>query len=206
MSQVNQGFTLLEMLVAIAVFALLSLMGQQVVDNVMRADASSEQHQEMLQTVLSSMQMLNHDVSQMVPRSIRGSRGVSEPTLLAGHGMLDSDSEGVRFIRGGLVNPQMQLPRSHLVKVGYRIHQEHLERLVWPVVDSPDNVKPTVQRLMPAKQLTLQFYDGQRWVTRWDSAQALPQALRMTFDSPLLGNIDRIWLLRGPRLVFGEQQ
>lgn len=38
-------------------------------------------------------------------------------------------SEGMRFVRGGVVNPLMRLPRSNLLTVGYRIHDGYLERL-----------------------------------------------------------------------------
>lgn len=38
-------------------------------------------------------------------------------------------SEGMRFVRGGVVNPLMRLPRSNLLTVGYRIHGGYLERL-----------------------------------------------------------------------------
>lgn len=40
-----------------------------------------------------------------------------------------SESGGMRFVRGGVVNLLMRLPRSNLLTVGYRIHGGYLERL-----------------------------------------------------------------------------
>ena len=121
-------------------------------------------------------------------------------TLLAGAGVLASESEGMRFVRGGVVNPLMRLPRSNLLTVGYRIHDGYLERLAWPLTDAAGSVKPTMQKLIPADSLRLQFYDGTRWQESWSSVQAIPVAVRMTLHSPQWGEIERIWLLRGPQL------
>ena len=121
-------------------------------------------------------------------------------TLLAGAGVLASESEGMRFVRGGVVNPLMRLPRSNLLTVGYRIHDGYLERLAWPLTDAAGSVKPTMQKLIPADSLRLQFYDGTRWQESWSSVQAIPVAVRITLHSPQWGEIERIWLLRGPQL------
>ncbi|OEL92789.1 type II secretion system protein GspJ [Escherichia coli] len=133
-----------------------------------------------------------------VPAS-RGDQGQREPALLAGAGVLASESEGMRFVRGGVVNPLMRLPRSNLLTVGYRIHDGYLERLAWPLTDAAGSVKPTMQKLIPADSLRLQFYDGTRWQESWSSVQAIPVAVRMTLHSPQWGEIERIWLLRGPQ-------
>ena len=69
--------------------------------------------------------LLNHDLTQMMPRPVRGEQG-------AGTG-------------GGVVNPLMRLPRSNLLTVGYRIRNGYLERLVWPLTDAVDSVEPTIQ-------------------------------------------------------------
>ncbi|GHL47904.1 hypothetical protein ECZU34_32920 [Escherichia coli] len=61
-------------------------------------------------------------------------------------------------------------------------------------------MKPTTQKLIPADSLRLQFHDGTRWQESWSSVQAIPVAVRITLHSPQWGEIERIWLLRGPQL------
>lgn len=94
----------------------------------------------------------------------------------------------------------MRLPRSNLLTVGYRIHGGYLERLAWPLTDAAGSVKPTTQKLIPADSLRLQFHDGTCWQESWSSVQAIPVAVRITLHSPQWGEIERIWLLRGPQL------
>ncbi|MDW5723016.1 type II secretion system protein GspJ, partial [Escherichia coli] len=67
------------------------------------------------------------------------------------------------------------------------------------LTDAAGSVKPTMQKLIPADSLRLQFYDGTRWQESWSSVQAIPVAVRMTLHSPQWGEIERIWLLRGPQ-------
>ena len=200
MRRARAGFTLLEMLVAIAIFASLALMAQQVTNGVTRVNSAVADHDQKLNLMQQTMSFLTHDLTQMMPRPVRGDQGQREPALLAGAGVLASESGGMRFVRGGVVNPLMRPPRSNLLTVGYRIHDGYLERLAWPLTDAAGSVKPTMQKLIPADSLRLQFYDGTRWQESWSSVQAIPVAVRMTLHSPQWGEIERIWLLRGPQL------
>ncbi len=177
MKRTRAGFTLLEMLVAIAIFASLALMAQQVTNGVTRVNSAVADHDQKLNLMQQTMSFLTHDLTQMMPRPVRGDQGQREPALLAGAGVLASESEGMRFVRGGVVNPLMRLPRSNLLTVGYRIHDGYLERLAWPLTDAAGSVKPTMQKLIPADSLRLQFYDGTRWQESWSSVQAIPVAV-----------------------------
>lgn len=198
------GFTLLEMLVAIAVFAMLSVMSQQVVSGVMQADSISEQQHSELQALQQMMQYLTHDLTQMIPKTVRSGPAGREAALLVGNGVLGSQGVGLRFTRGGVVNPHMMQARSHFTQVGYRIAEGKLERWLWPQTDLDSRMTPQVQVLAPVNALRVQFYDNGRWSGQWSSPQASPQAIRITFDFPQLGTIDRVWLLRGALLPSGR--
>lgn len=104
-------------------------MAQQVTNGVTRVNSAVADHDQKLNLMQQTMSFLTHDLTQMMPRPVRGDQGQREPALLAGAGVLASESEGMRFVRGGVVNPLMRLPRSNLLTVGYRIHDGYLERL-----------------------------------------------------------------------------
>lgn len=129
MRRTRAGFTLLEILVAIAIFASLALMAQQVTNGVARVNSAVADHDQKLNLMQQTMSFLTHDLTQIMPRPVRSDQGQREPALLAGPGVLASESGGMRFVRGGVVNPLMRLPRSNLLTVGYRIHDGYLERL-----------------------------------------------------------------------------
>ncbi|MGL5007306.1 MAG: type II secretion system minor pseudopilin GspJ [Plesiomonas sp.] len=193
---ISSGFTLLELLIAIAIFAFLTMSAYQVVDGVRRTEVISKEHSTRLIELQKSMQYLQRDLGQMLARKVRSDFADPEPVLLVGNGLLGSDSMGIRVVRSGLINPQMQLPRSQLLRVGYRIKDQQLQRLVWPVVDAPSRTEPTVRTVLHDVQtMKLAFYNGKRWQDNWDDANTLPQALRLTLTLADRGDIERIWLL-----------
>ncbi|XNM60075.1 type II secretion system protein GspJ [Escherichia coli] len=65
----------------------------------------------------------------MMPRPVRGDRASVNRLYWLALACWRLRSEGMRFVRGGVVNPFMRLPRSHMLTVGYRIHHGYLERL-----------------------------------------------------------------------------
>ena len=94
------GFTLLEMLVAIAIFASLALMALQVTNGVTRVNSAVAGHDQKLNLMQQTMSFLNHDLTQMMPRPVRGDQGQREPALLAGAGVLvwGVPQDGVRLV------------------------------------------------------------------------------------------------------------
>lgn len=75
MRRTRAGFTLLEMLVAIAIFASLALMAQQVTNGVTRVNSAVAGHDQKLNLMQQTMSFLTHDLTQMMPRPVRGDQG-----------------------------------------------------------------------------------------------------------------------------------
>ncbi|HGX9032718.1 TPA: type II secretion system minor pseudopilin GspK [Escherichia coli] len=70
MRRTRAGFTLLEMLVAIAIFASLALMAQQVTNGVTRVNSAVAGHDQKLNLMQQTMSFLTHDLTQMMPRPV----------------------------------------------------------------------------------------------------------------------------------------
>ena len=124
------GFTLLELLVAVAVFAILSAMAYGGLRNVIDNSRQTESAMQRLQQVQLAMLNLSRDFTQLSLRSIRDEYGNSTNYLLSGQG---SDII-IEFTRGGRRNPA-ELLRSHLQRVAYKLEENTLSRLHWPHLD-----------------------------------------------------------------------
>ncbi len=124
------GFTLLELLIAILVFTILSVMAygglSNVIDNSQRTDVSMQR----LQQVQMAMLKISRDFTQLSQRSIRDEYGNSNNYILNGEGL----DIFVEFSRGGRRNPA-QMTRSHLQRVAYKLEENKLSRLHWPHLD-----------------------------------------------------------------------
>ena len=212
MSAINhhrqQGFTLLEVLVAIAVFAMLSLSANQVLNNVMRSDAQSKEHNQRLQAIQRTMIMMDNDFRQIVARKYRvDAEKPSDKILQVGEYLLDSSSEGIMFVRGGWQNPQAMFPRGDITRVGYRIIDDKLERLWFRYPDTVVGAKPLVRVLLTGvTDLKFEFYYDKQWHNKWDKANSLPLGIKVMMTLKNLGEIERIYLLPASALTTNETE
>ncbi|OBU16030.1 type II secretion system protein GspJ [Photobacterium aquimaris] len=212
MSQINrrqqQGFTLLEVLVAIAVFAMLSLSANQVITNVMRSDAQSKDHNQRLQAIQRTMIMMDNDFRQIVARKFRvDAEKPTDKILQAGEYLLDSSSEGITFVRGGWQNPQSMFPRGDITRVGYRIIDDNLERVWFRYPDTVVGAKPLVRVLLTGvSDLKFEFYYDKQWHKKWNKADSLPAGIKVIMTLKKLGEIERIYLLPTSALLTDKSK
>ncbi|TKB47645.1 type II secretion system protein GspJ [Ferrimonas sediminicola] len=192
----SSGFTLLEMMLAMAIFALLGVATAAVLSNVLNISEASEGHHLRLKQVQRAMSMLERDFSQLVMRPVRGAGSKpSDSNYQFGDGWLDSDADGISFFRLGWLNPRGQLPRGSLQQVGYRIQKNELQRLHHiypdPVVDSEPEELVLLDRVLDFK---LSFYVDGKWQTKLEGSP-LARAVSVKLELEDFGEIERRFLL-----------
>lgn len=135
------GFTLLEMLVALAVFAVLGLMSSQMVSRVLDVHKVASARGERLGELQRAMQLMQRDVLEIAPRSVRDEMGDSLPVLRIG------TDTALELTRNGWRNPLGQR-RSDMQRVAYVARDDTLYRYYWNVLDRAEDTKPVVQELL----------------------------------------------------------
>ena len=158
------GFTLLELLVAITVFAVMSVMAYGGLNHIIAASEQSQAALEQLQRLQKAVSLLDRDFSQLRQRDIRDEYGQRQPWLKTA---VDQDRL-VEFTRGGRLNPA-QLPRSSLVRVGYRLDEDRLLRLQWRDLDRAPGSEPRETTLLEGVDaVELRFLDQNgEWHDDW---------------------------------------
>ena len=180
----QRGFTLLEVLVAIAIFAMISAMAYSGLANVLRANEHIEKERAAWRELALLYLRMEEDISQMRPRTIRTAYGVTSlPALQAQP--TDSRALGapeIEFTRGGIFLPvldetqtpqtpsQVKRPvRSDLQRVAYRLNEGVLSRLTWPDLDrSPASQPRETVVLKDVTEFQLRYYVPKAgWVDSW---------------------------------------
>lgn len=177
------GFTLLEVIVAITIFAMISAMAYSGLANVLRSSERVEAERTTWRAFTLLYLRLEEDLGQARPRTILNAYGVALPAM---NGQAtDTRPMGepsIEFTRGGIFLPPAEMtktpqtapdprhaPRSDLQRVAYRLNEGKLSRLTWPDLDQGPQSKPQETVLLKdVEEFDLRYFapkDG--WVNSW---------------------------------------
>ena len=175
-----RGFTLLELMVAVAIFAVVSTLALTGYTQLQQQSEYAEQRLSRLREVQRAVQTLCQDLEQLEPRPIREPLGDGYlPALQA----TDEVEYRVQLTRAGWSNTA-GLPRPTLQRVGYRVEQDELWRDYWPALDRTLVVEPVKVRMLDGvRSISFRFLTANRdWVDRWPAQ--LPFGLQVQRSRP----------------------
>jgi general secretion pathway protein J len=194
----QRGFTLLEVLVAIAIFAFVGVMALSGYTELQKQTEYQQLRLERIREVQRAVQTLTQDLTQIEPRPIREPIGDQRvPALIAGAAV----DYKIEFTRAGWSNTA-GLPRPTLQRVAYRLDQDGLWRDYWRVLDRTQTSEPVRVRLLSGiRSVTFRFLAPSReWVDRWpqpggnplEQQRLRPAAVEVTLELEDWGVIKRI--------------
>jgi general secretion pathway protein J len=186
-------------MVALGILAFVIIATHQILDSTTKAKDASDETIAELNALQTTFRLMDQDFSQMTKRAVRNESGdVQEQYLLAGRYVLESQYDGIAFVRDGWINPINLLPRSELQAVGYRVLDDNLERVYRVYVDQLDNMEPRVQRILEnVEELKFEFLDDKNaWQEQWE-IKALPKAVAVTLQQIEAEPIRRVFLVPG---------
>jgi general secretion pathway protein J len=174
----DRGFTLVEVLVALAVFAMLAALAYGTLSQTLANAEVLTERMERLQAVQRTFRYLGQDFMQLAPRPIRDELGDNFVPALRTDPERD---HAVELTHGGWSNPA-GLPRSTLQRVAYRLEDEALLRYHWTVLDRTLDNEPLVEVLLDGIDgITMRFLHANgEWSEEWPvSEPPAPQGLRL---------------------------
>lgn len=162
------GFTLLEILIAIAIFGILSVLAYQTLAVSMTNAEILEDRMDRLQSIQQTMRLLGRDIVQAAPRPIRDPLNDElRPAFLVNPG----GEFALEITHTGWPNPA-GMPRSTLQRSAYRIEDGVLLRAYWTVLDPTLANEPLVTELLDeVDSIVFRFFvGGGQWTDQWPPA------------------------------------
>lgn len=200
----SRGFTLIEMLLAVIIFAFVGVASVAMLDTVAKSDEASQQSIARMEKLQRALMFFERDIWQISPRQVRiNGEAPSKSTLAGAANFIESDDDGLSFSHAGWTNPGMVLPRSEVQLVGYRLKEQKIERLFYLYPDAVTGTEPNVQVLLEGiDELKFRYLANAsaeqsselQWLEAWDNA-TWPRAIKLTLRSDEFGTIERIFML-----------
>ncbi|MGE0370288.1 MAG: type II secretion system minor pseudopilin GspJ [Gammaproteobacteria bacterium] len=195
MSAPARGFTLLELLVALAIFAVLGVAAYAGLDVVLDAKNRIEAKADKLGRLQMLFVIIGRDIEQASGRGVRDNFGDPLPSMFG-------NDTALEFTRAGWRNPA-GLKRSQLQRVGYALRDETLTRVRWDVLDRAQDSEPRSADLLgEVVAFEIRYLDGSgEWRGEWPAAGGaaggggaqLPRAIEITLDVKDWGRITRLF-------------
>ncbi len=196
----QEAFTLIELMIAVAIFALMTMFAYASVNQVIRARIVAAESLARLSDIQFMLRQLSLDLEQLHPRPVREELGDTlAPALISDLRRYNQ----LELTRAGWRNP-LGAPRPSLQRVAYRLEDGELIRSHWNVLDRLQ-VNPPIEFTLIEGVDTLEFrfmQDSGNWIDSWPDPDlppasqpgARPRAIEvtLTFDDPRIGTLRRI--------------
>jgi general secretion pathway protein J len=188
----SKGFTLLEVLVAISIFAIIGLGANTMLRTVIDTQSRLKTDNEVFSGLSRALAMIERDLSHAIARGVRDEYGEPQSPLVIG-----GDLYALEFTRTGWNNPARH-PRSELQRVAYQVEDEILYRYFWLVLDRAEDSEPQRQLLLSNVQgfrvnaMDLEGETDDSWPPL-DANAVFPPAIEVSLESVSTGEIRRVY-------------
>lgn len=190
----KNGFTLIEMLIALTIFGMITTAGVALLTMTVRTQATSERLLESLSAERRTNALLIADLGQAAPRAWRDADGRPQQAFIGGAG---DRPLLLALVRRGWDDEESA--RSSVQRIEYRLREGRLERWTFAAVDGGAPVA-TATLTDNVRQVRLRYRDRRGdWHSVWDPTNPvqLPVAVEMVSDSAGQGLVRALFLVGG---------
>ena len=199
--QAARGFTLIEVMLAIAITAFVALLAYNGLSASITAAEQHQQQAQQLADIQLPLTVMERDIRHAVNRPIKDEYGETV-TALSGGALNDYL---LILTRRGWDNPRA-LPRGELQRVRYILENDELWRESWSVLDRMSEEGGQQRTLLMKQVLSVElvFLDalslsatssplGGEWVDLWEVGDRLPAAIDIKLEVEGFGEVRRVY-------------
>lgn len=173
----QNGFTLIEMMVALLIFGMLAAAGVSLLTFSVRAQAAAAQRLDAVANDQRMASLLASDLAQALPRITRDVIGANQPAFSGTNGV--GALPMLRYVRGGWTNPDGN-PRASIQRVEIALDQGRLERRTYAMVDGA-TAGPAMVLADNVENVRLRYRDKGVWAASWQNPApaSMPKAVEL---------------------------
>lgn len=196
----EKGFTLLEILIALFIFALLSAIMASAMHSIFSSQERTELHSQQFDALQKAMLIFTRDIQQIVDRPITNATGGNEPALVG-------TTSTITFTHGGLINPFGIVNRSTLQRTRYQLNQTIFTRISWNALDQVQKTISTERSLFsPVTDLRFEYIDAKNqrqnsWPPPDQPQAGLPIGVRIILTLRDWGTLTQLYVITGTSLA-----
>ena len=183
MSRNSRAFTLVELLVALAIFAILSGFAYRGLAAMLDSREALQRESHKWRDASVFVGRVERDLAAVLARNATGASGTTLPAVSSSLGTVN-EGDGLALTRSG--SPLQANALAAPQRVAYRLVGDHVERLSWAGVDAAPREEPNaVTVLAPVRALSFRFLDprSNEWRATWPgSSNLMPSAVEMTVE------------------------
>lgn len=194
--QNQAGFTLIEMTVAVAIFAIVSGAGYAALEQALAVQARLNDQRDYWRQLEFAMAVMQRDFASAIDRPPRAVDSRPEYAFQGdATGASRSFNEVLAFTKETRSGGWDKAPRP-ATRVSYHLKDGVLSRREWSRVDQPARTDATEQAILQATNARFRYLArGGRWHHRWPvdgGAMAMPLAVEVTFWEAGRGPFKRV--------------
>jgi general secretion pathway protein J len=203
----QSGFTLLEILIALSIFALLAVLTSGALQQAFRSKTLLSNQMDQLKELQLAFALLTRDTAQITTRAVLGNEMHVFPSFIG-------QPSYIEFTRTGQVNLNLKLKQSTLIRIAYTCDRHQLIRRTFAQLDS-------INRSHIADEVLLKDLSTCRFafvnaplqvlpiwrpgaVRQNQQAEPLPKAIQLTLNHKSWGNMVNLFVI--PEALYVEPE
>lgn len=202
----QKGFTFLEIIIAVAIFSIISVVISTVLYVILNAQQQIQDSTERLSQLQIAMSLIEQDINQI---ALKNFKGENSRTI----GPLNANPDSLSLTTSTYNNPNARFARSNIQRVSYQLENGNLYRVTEPIVLTSQSKIHKRLILEHVEKIEFRYLSQtNRWLPRMGSymvsfisdstIRLLPRAIEVKLQIKEWGEITLFCLL-GPSEFIG---